>query len=402
MKSPTIDDLWFKRGPDGKKNVPTPRHGKGSRWRVRYPDGGGSEVFATKPEAQRARADYITGKRPAKGGSDEWSKATGTVRQYIERWRLAQGHRPTTSERLERYLRLHVYPILGERVMNNVTSLDIQEWQGKLRAGRPDEDPPREALGSSTVTTIRAHLKGIFTAAHDDGHIDRNLFKTSNMKKKRQKPTRIERVVPPTAAEIQAAADSLSARYRTLVLVAAGSGLRQGELWGLEPKHVDLENGKITVEQQVQMVGTRRYLAPVKSESGKRTVEIASYARDALAQHMKQFPPVDVLVDDDRDEDRPGARVAKLIFTTVDGQPLNRAQWAHVWTPARERAGVRFRFHDLRHYYATVLIHNGADVKEVQVALGHANAQLVFEIYTGHWPDRDISKRDALDGDWWS
>lgn len=408
---PTIDDLWYKKDPDnpagkkiltdlGARMMARPAARRGLRFRVRY--AGGSQSFRTMQEA-RAFADEIKDGR----GRDKGA----TVRQYADEYRVALqesgDHRPTTVESLDRYLKLHVYPILlrdsdvplGNRVMNEVTALHIQEWLGILRAGRP---PKRKPLASTTVTTIRAHLKGIFTAAHDDERIDRNPFQTTAMKKKRRKPTRRERIVPPTAAEIRAAADALPPRYRALVLVAAGSGLRQGELWGLEPKHVNLEDGTITVEQQVQTVGTRRYLAPVKSEAGMRTVEIATYARDALAEHMEAFPPVDFLMDDNRDEDRPGARLAKLIFTTVDGQPLNRAQWAHQWTPARQRAGVDFRFHDLRHYYATVLIKGGADVKEVQVALGHSSARLVLETYAGYWRKSDESQRAALDKNWFN
>ena len=56
-----------------------------------------------------------------------------------------------------------------------------------------------------------------------------------------------------------------------------------------------------------------------------------------------------------------------------------------------------FRFHDLRHYLASLLIASGADVKTVQARLRHASARTTLDTYGHIWPDRDESTRAAID-----
>jgi integrase len=54
-----------------------------------------------------------------------------------------------------------------------------------------------------------------------------------------------------------------------------------------------------------------------------------------------------------------------------------------------------FRFHDLRHYFASVLIAGGCDVKAVQAAMRHGTASMTLNIYAGLWPDADDRARTA-------
>jgi integrase len=56
-----------------------------------------------------------------------------------------------------------------------------------------------------------------------------------------------------------------------------------------------------------------------------------------------------------------------------------------------------FRYHDLRHYLASLLIASGADVKAVQACLRHASAKTTLDTYGHLWPDRDESTRAAID-----
>jgi integrase len=62
-----------------------------------------------------------------------------------------------------------------------------------------------------------------------------------------------------------------------------------------------------------------------------------------------------------------------------------------------ENLPTGFRYHDLRHYFASLLIASGADVKEVQARLRHASAKTTLDTYGHLWPDRDQSTRVAID-----
>jgi integrase len=56
-----------------------------------------------------------------------------------------------------------------------------------------------------------------------------------------------------------------------------------------------------------------------------------------------------------------------------------------------------FRYHDLRHYFASLLIAQGADVKTVQARLRHASAKTTLDTYGHIWPDRDETTKAAVD-----
>jgi len=103
---------------------------------------------------------------------------------------------------------------------------------------------------------------------------------------------------------------------------------------------------------------------------------------DSLAAHLRDFP------------------TERFIFTTEAGQPLRRTSFsAQVWRPAVQDAGLEMgaHFHDLRHYYASLLIRHGESIKVVQLRLGHASAAETLDTYSHLWPDSEDRTRDAVD-----
>ena len=88
-----------------------------------------------------------------------------------------------------------------------------------------------------------------------------------------------------------------------------------------------------------------------------------------------------------------------LVFTNSVGAPLRRSAFWTEWNRALKQAGVpSIRFHELRHYYASLLIRHGESVKTVQARLGHASASETLDTYSHLWPDNDERTRAAVDG----
>ncbi|MGH8839620.1 MAG: tyrosine-type recombinase/integrase, partial [Jiangellaceae bacterium] len=141
-------------------------------------------------------------------------------------------------------------------------------------------------------------------------------------------------------------------------------------------------------------------LGPVKTKTSARTVELPDVAATALARHLEIYPPADIEIDDERDPRNPTRRTAKLLFTMPSSTPIHRATWAHIWKPARQQAGLEkgTGLHCLRHYFATLLIHNGASVKTVQLALGHSTPTVTLNTYVGEWPEAHERTRWLVDG----
>jgi integrase len=86
------------------------------------------------------------------------------------------------------------------------------------------------------------------------------------------------------------------------------------------------------------------------------------------------------------------------VFTNEAEEPIRRTRFSDVWRPAVVAAGVTgARFHDLRHFYASLLIRHGESVKVVQDRLGHASPVETLETYSHLWPDSDDRTRAAVD-----
>lgn len=189
--------------------------------------------------------------------------------------------------------------------------------------------------------------------------------------------------------------------FRAVPYVGAGCGLRGGEIFGLELDSIDFLRCEIDVSQQlVSVTGRSPYLTPPKTKSSARTVEVPKATMAALARHIEMYPPVEIEIDDETNPREPVRRLAKLVFTTNALNPMHRATWAHCWAPAREAAGIPkgVGLHCTRHYFATLLIHNGASVKTVQLALGHATPTITLDTYVGEWPEAYEKTRTIVDG----
>jgi integrase len=91
-----------------------------------------------------------------------------------------------------------------------------------------------------------------------------------------------------------------------------------------------------------------------------------------------------------------------ILSASLSGGPMvvDAAPWAIDRAVRRVRVGAGlpegFRFHDLRHYFASLLIAAGADVKVVQARLRHASAKTTLDTYGHLWPDADESARAAV------
>lgn len=177
-------------------------------------------------------------------------------------------------------------------------------------------------------------------------------------------------------------------RYRALVVLAAGTGLRQGEVFGLTLPRVNFLRRTFRVDRQLVLLANRPpFLAPPKTDASVRTVPLPDVVVDALAAHLATYPAATV------------AAVGPLVFTNERGEAIRRNRFSDVWRRAVQECGLPAGagFHALRHYYASLLIRHGESVKVVQSRLGHASAKETLDTYGHLWPDSDDRTRQAVD-----
>ncbi|WP_211355142.1 site-specific integrase [Blastococcus colisei] len=290
-----------------------------------------------------------------------------TVRDYAEQWRATQVHRPTTAAHVETMLRRHVYPALGQKRLSSVLPSDVQALVKRLSLD----------LAPSTVGVVHRILAGIFKAAVRDRRIVASPCEGTKLPKVHRR-----RVEPLTLEAVQALTNAVPDRYRALVTLAAGTGLRQGEAFGLTVDRIDFLRRQLTVDRQlITMPDRAPYLAPPKTQASVRVVPLPQVVVDALAAHLLTWP------------------ADELLFTTELGASIRRTAFSErVWRPAVKRAGLSgVTFHALRHFYASLLIRHGESVKTVQARLGHASAAETLDTYSHLWPDSDDRTRAAVD-----
>jgi integrase len=335
-------------------------------YRPRYRDATGKEHarhFKRKVDAQRwldeMTAAMVTGQYvdPAAGRV--------TVREYAEQWRASQVHRPTTAAHVETMLRRHVYLPLGQKRLSSVLPSDIQALVKRLSLD----------LAPATVGVVHRILAGIFKTAVRDRRIVTSPCEGTKLPKVHRR-----RVQPMTLEAVQALTETMPDRYRALVTLAAGTGLRQGEVFGLTVDRIDFLRRQLTVDRQlVTMPDRAPYLAAEDAGVGQGRAT-SSGRRGRAAAHLATWP------------------TDGLLFTTELGTPIRRTAFSErVWRPAVKRAGLSgVTPHSLRHFYASLLIRHGESVKTVQGRLGHASAAETLDTYSHLWPDSDDRTRAAV------
>ena len=345
------------------------------QWRARCRDEGGREHsrhFTRKVDAQRWLDE--TTARVVTGQYVDPKAGRVTVREYAEQWRAAQVHRQGTVVQVEGILRRHVYPVLGDRPISNVLPSDVQSLVKRLSTvPRPGS---RRPLSPATVGVAHRVLSAIFKSAVADRRLASSPCVGTRLPKVEKR-----KVEPITTEQVRALVEAMPERYRGLVLLTVGTGMRQGEVFGLTLDRVDFLRRTLTVDRQlVGISGRVPFFGPPKTAASVRVIPLPTVVVDGLAAHLAAFPAVD------------------LIFTNEAGDMIRRSNFGTMWrrvTKSVELDGLHF--HDLRHYYASLLIRHGESVKTVQARLGHANAAETLDTYSHLWPDSDDRTREAVD-----
>ncbi len=340
------------------------------KWRARYRTHAGgpqrakhfdrkidAEQFLTRMTGQLLDGSYVD---PSAG-----QIAFGA---YAKTWKTAQVHRPTTVAQVDAHLRNHILPTFADRTIASIRPTEVQAWV----TGRS------KLLAPSTVEVVFRIFSAILSDAVADRVIVRNPAKGVKLPRKDRQP-----IVPPTVDQVEVLLAEMPDRYRAIVTLAAGTGMRQGECFGLTVDRVDFLRRSITVNRQLVLAGSGPpEFGPPKTEASIRSIPLPEVVGHALAAHLEHFPT-----------DPDG-----LIFTNAKEAPIRRNRFSEIWRPATTRAGVEgIRFHDLRHFYASLLINHGESVKAVQARLGHASASETLDTYAHLWPDNEERTRAAVD-----
>jgi integrase len=288
---------------------------------------------------------------------------------YAEQW-LSSRPRPLAPRTRELYDGLlvnHILPTFGPVTLGGITTAGVRGWHAGLVAG------------GSTSAPAKAYrlLRAILATAVEDELLARNpcVIRGAGVEHAPERPVA-------SIADVYAIADAIEPRFRVLILTAAFSSLRQGELFGLRRRDVDLLHREMKVERQAQTLRGTVVMTPPKSRAGVRTVALPARLIPDLEHHLAAY------VAADRDA---------LVFCGAKGAPLARSNWTRKWHEALKAAGIEgLHFHDLRHTGNTLAAATGASTKELMARMGHASPRAAL-IYQHATRERDMAIADALD-----
>ncbi|UYM05457.1 tyrosine-type recombinase/integrase [Solicola gregarius] len=330
------------------------------RWRARYRDGAGKEHarhFARRVEAKdwldEQTSKLVTGTHVAP------KTAKTTVGQWCDIW--IEGYR-TRRDSTVRQAEVHI-AVIREHFeamrLDAVRPSHVRSWCAKLKA---------EGKAESYVYALHARLSQLYDDAVHDGVVARNPCS-----RRTSPPMGKQRPYVATTEQVWALHDAMPEHLRPAILLGAFVGLRVGETCGLRVGDVDFMRGIVTPAVQYPS-------EPLKTETSKTAVPIPRSLAVELSKAVGD---------------------AETLLTNMWGKQLAPWTLELAFREARgkvDRLPAGFRYQDLRHYLASLLIASGADVKVVQARMRHASAKTTLDTYAHLWPDSDDSTRAAVDG----
>lgn len=322
-----------------------------------------SKTFRTKKEASAFLAEV----EAAVNRGTYVSPSAGKLRfaDYADKWLSGRNDERATAARDASIMRNHVVPRWGALPLARVEHSDVQAWVTELG----------ERLAPASIAECLRLTSGVLRSAVRDRLIGFNPCEGVRLPARRRKDT----------DDLTLSLDELTAkllpatpdRYRALVALAGGTGLRWGECAGLRTDALDLAAGVVRVIRVAEEISGHVSLKPYpKSRAGRRSVPLPPFVKELLTLHLRDYP-----VGSDG-----------LVFVARTGEALKRGTFrARVWKPSLRRAGLpeALRFHDLRHSYATWLVSDGVPINDVAAVLGHEQTSTTLDRYVHPSRDRD-------------
>lgn len=415
-----IEDRWYKKGPDGKRNVQTDRHGQGKRYKVTGIPGVRSRSF---PDGKLAAAKKWLADAQTDSGRGEWydpRDGSITLDDYVRtHWWPTTRYPPTTKASVWSKISNHILPYAGALSVNRIGFEEIRAWQTWAE----------KRIDVGTLVVARAHFSTIMQAAHKAKRIPANPFRDDDLRAPRLPKSKAIAWEQETVRSVRLA---MAERYRILVDLAVGAGLRQGETFGFSPDDIDGEDLNIT--RQIIKVKGRFAFAPPKGNK-ERVAPCAPELAEAIKEHSNRFPAVEVTlpwVDPDRPnlawEERP-KRTVRLLVTTqftkgVNGGAITRDTFNDAqWKPALRDTGLipppeiewvepkqgkrpwrketwamprEYGFHVLRHTFASVVLAEGESITQLAAWLGHSDPAFTLRTYVHFMPKSGSRGRAAI------
>jgi integrase len=326
------------------------------------------------------RANLI--RRKIKAQAESISTKQVTVAEWTLEWYQnykAMKHSPTTKQVQMVYINHHIIPHIGHLLLNEVQSIDIQQFINYLSTnGNCSKLKHSVNVGNPlapwTIKKIRALLLAAFDGAIRDGLIEKNPVRDTE-------PIAVKtlNVAHFTPAQQEIFLNGTQRhRFHTAYKLLFYTGCRRSEVLGLRWENVDLDRSQIQIREVLVNIDGQAFLKKYpKTKASIRTIPIHSDLAKLLKEHKKkqEIEEKNCPTWDNR---------YNLVFTNKDGSPHSPSYFLHNFKNAIRRLGLpkNLRVHSTRHTFATNLLQLGVAISDVQHLGGWSDTRVVLEIYS--------------------
>ncbi|ABS34788.1 tyrosine-type recombinase/integrase [Clostridium botulinum] len=346
---------------------------------------------ASKKEAENKRDEYLNG---IKNGLNIDYKNI-ILGELMHTWLfeiMRVKVKPSSFERYEGIYRNYIKnsQLFGLKLAD-LKTIQVQRYYNELY---------NNGKTSNVIKNLNKLLRTFFNYAVNEGYILKNPCSGSKIIIPGGKDMEVKEIEIFTDKEIKALKKQLEGnRLKCLILLALGSGLRQGELLALRWDDIDFKTNEIKVTKSIKRVkiiendgtGKRKTIEQSpKSIKSNRVVPIPSKLINALEEHK-------ALQEKEIKEAGCSYVDKNLVFATKLGKPIVVKNLFESYRRILIRAKIPHKkFHALRHTYATKLFEKDVQLKTVQKLLGHKNISITADTYTHVMPKEKISAADKL------
>ncbi len=359
------------------------------KWQLRYKGESDVVLAATKTQASHALQTFAERIRNGGIASGERMTFDQLADLYLES--KARSKAPTSLAWYKRNLKQHIRPVIGAIKLRDLRAINVQ----RMLDGAKDTSRTKrkgKPLGATSLRNLLVLVRAVLAWGVKQGMLNENAAKKVEL----PRGEHVERagLTPADAANLLRAAQGTE--LFAIVATAIATGARRSELCALRWSDFDLEAATFAIRRSAANIEKRVVIGDTKTKNSQRTDHLPAFLIDVLREHrQKQRGRFDMLFG----ELEARRRVKEgYVFTMPTGDLWNPNELSRRFARLVRREKLpHFRFHDLRHAYASFSFAAGVPLAIVSKSLGHASIGITANVYTHLLTDQKREKATALD-----
>ncbi len=307
-----------------------------------------------------------------------------TLGAYAEKWmagHVEKNLRPSTYDGYRQELDKHILPAFGVRPLAEITRIEVKEYCFRKLG---------EGLSGTSVYDQLRILSSLMNHAIEDGLRGDNPTARPGRIVKRSRPGEKAEILTPD--EGRRLLETMRDRFPDelpLLLTFLRTGVRRGELLGLQWGDIDWRENRILVCRSIDKRG--RISLPKNGRA--RRVDMSHQLAGVLHEHRARL---------EAEAEKNGRALAPWLFSTSTGKPLGGSNvWDRFQLWLKEAKIRHVRLHDLRHSVVSWLLAAGAPASYVKDLAGHSSIQITVDVYGHAIPGANRDVVNILDDPGW-